>query len=77
MKHRIFDGFTGEEKFSMVLVGILCIILAIGAIGSKLYVDSPKMPPPDRSKADRQAVYTNEDFQPSLDAILRERGETK
>ena len=31
----------------------------------------------DRSRAKYEAIYTNEDFQPSLDAILRARGETK
>jgi hypothetical protein len=75
MKKSIFDGFTGEEKFAMLAVGTLCIILGIGAIGSKLYVDSHKMPPPDRSRAVPGAVYTNNDFQPSIDAILKARGE--
>lgn len=77
MKKSMFDGFTGEEKFAMLAVGILCIILGIGAIGSKLYTDWQKMPEADRSRAVPGAVYTNNDFQPSLDAILRARGETK
>jgi hypothetical protein len=77
MKRKLFDGFTGEEKFAMRSVGALCIILAIGAIGSKLYVDSPKIPAGDREAASHQAIYTNNDFQPSLDAILKARGETK
>jgi hypothetical protein len=68
---------TGEEKFAMIAVGFLCIILAIGAIGSKLYVDQAKIPAGNRASASRQAVYTNEDFQPSLDAILKARGEVK
>jgi len=77
MKHRIFDNFTGEEKFSLVMVSILWLIVIIGFVGSKLYVDSPKITPGDRAAASRQAVYTNEDFQPSLDAILKARRENK
>lgn len=67
---------SGEEKVAMVLVGALCIILAVGAIGSKLYVEQAKIKPPDRSRAVHGAIYTNNDYQQSLDKILRERGET-
>jgi len=67
---------TGEEKFAMIAVSTLCIILAIGAVGSKLYVGSAKHPEGDREAASRQAVYTWDGFEPSLDKILKERGET-